>query len=162
MGISSSLIAAAIVYWIVEQKLIAALIIGGAGIAGFLITHFLTKRPPPTVPPSVNQENIQTFNPQFNPTFNPQQNVYVGTRDDEAERERKERARHDQMVFDHIKQQHDHRPNMTHLVADVASAVSLNFYETDQSLKRLFATGMLYRGNIDAPGDYVYWFRGDD
>jgi len=156
MGVSSSLIAAAIVYGITNHKWLPAFVIAAAGIIGFLITHLFARRP--AAAPSVHQDIKQEANPQIN--VSPQQNVYIGTRDDEAERERKERDRHDRIVFEHIKQQHEHRPAMTHLVAGVASAVSLTFHEADQSLKRLFAKDMLYRSTIDAPGDFVYWYRG--
>jgi hypothetical protein len=65
MGVSSSLIAAAIAYWITDHNLVRTLVIGGTGIAGFLLTYLLTKRPtPPTSPVSVHQENKQEFSPR--------------------------------------------------------------------------------------------------
>jgi len=78
MGVSSSLIASAIYYWITEHQLIPALLIAGAGVAGFLITHFLTKKkpeappPPPPPPRSVDQDVKQEVSPKItvNPTFN--------------------------------------------------------------------------------------------
>ena len=83
MGVSSSLIAAAIVYWITDHKWLPALVIGAAGIIGFLVTHLFARRP--AAAPSVNQDVKQEANPQIN--VNPQQNVYIGTRNDEAEQE---------------------------------------------------------------------------
>lgn len=163
VGIGASLIATGIGWYFKGPN--AGLVIGGVGVAICLIAYFFGRRPDAhSVTPTqqIRSEINPQFTPQFSPTFSPQQNVFIGTHDGEAERERKERDRHDQMIFEHIKQQHEHRPNMTHLVADVASAVSLTFYETDQSLKRLFTKGMLYRSGIDAPGDFVYWFRGAD
>ena len=101
--------------------------------------------------PSVSQQNTQTQT----------QNVYldIPNRENEEEKERKE---HERRVFEYIKQQHEHRPSMMYLVQDVASAVSLNFWETDQALKRLFSKDRLYRSTIDAAGDFVYWYRGPD
>jgi hypothetical protein len=67
IGVSGSLIAAAIYYWITEHRLIPALVIGGAWIAGFILTWLFNKKPAPTtVPPSITQNNRQEFNPQIN------------------------------------------------------------------------------------------------
>jgi len=64
------------------------------------------------------------------------------------------------MMLEYVEQQHEHRPNMKILVEEAASALSLSFYDADQSLKRLFDKDKLYRTEIEAPGDYLYWYRG--
>jgi hypothetical protein len=80
VGISSSLIAAAIVYWVTERRLIPALVLGGAGLAGFAITWLLSRSQSASLAraSSVSLENKQEFNPHFNPQFNPQFTVSVG------------------------------------------------------------------------------------
>jgi len=78
MGVSSSLIAAAIAYWFTEHHFIPALVIGGAGVVGFLLTWFFAKKPEAVsaAPFSVNQENKQEFAPHTE--INPQFNISVG------------------------------------------------------------------------------------
>jgi hypothetical protein len=77
MGVSTSLIAAAFVDWVTEHNLIRALIIGGAGIIGFLVTHFLTKKS--AIPaPSASQNLKQEANPHINVQTSPQFNISVG------------------------------------------------------------------------------------
>jgi hypothetical protein len=72
MGTSSSLVATAIVYWIVEQKTIHALVIGGTGIVVFVLTLLFAKKPASPPAPSVNQEVKQEANPQMKQEVNPQ------------------------------------------------------------------------------------------
>ncbi len=72
IGVSGSLIAAAICYWITERHLIPALVIGGAGIAGFILTWLFTKKPPPSIAPvPITQDNQQQFSPhtEIRPEF---------------------------------------------------------------------------------------------
>lgn len=76
MGVSSSLIAAAIAYWITDHHLITALVMGAAGIVGFVGTLLLSRKPQSPSPVSVNQDNKQEFNPQVN--INPQFNLSLG------------------------------------------------------------------------------------
>jgi xanthosine utilization system XapX-like protein len=74
MGVSSSLIAGAIYYWITERHPIPALVIAGLGVVGILITYLFTKKPTPAVPsPSVHQDVKQEVSPQVN--INPQFNI---------------------------------------------------------------------------------------
>lgn len=61
MGTSSSLVATAIVYWIIEHNLVHALAIGGTGVIVFILTLIFAKRPP--AQPTVHQENKQEFKP---------------------------------------------------------------------------------------------------
>jgi hypothetical protein len=108
--------------------------------------------PTRSIPPvEVRQENKQIVNQQFH--FGP---------DDRSITEKTESKRHDQLVLQYIQEQNNQRSSKTHLVADVASGVGLTFHEADQSLKRLYDKGFLYRNHIDAPGDFVYWYRGPE
>jgi hypothetical protein len=159
LSVSGSLVAAGIAWIITGPGLRPGFIIIRAGLLGLVATYLLTKRSPPSKNPQVvHQENTQTQ------TFSPkvEQHVHIIGHGDEAERERKERDRHDRMMLEYVRQQHKHRPAMKFLVNDASSSLSLSFYDADQSLKRLFDEGKLYRDEIDAPGDYVYGYRGPE
>src|SRR5437016_14312135 len=73
MGIAGNLIAAAVLWYVTGPN--TGLIIGGAGIALFIIVYFFTKKPvvhippPPPAPVSVHQENKQEFNPRLDIRF---------------------------------------------------------------------------------------------
>lgn len=69
MGMSSSLAAAAIVYWLIERNTLHALIIGGTGVLVFTLTWFFTKKPP-TPTPSVQQDVRQEVNPRISIPIN--------------------------------------------------------------------------------------------
>jgi hypothetical protein len=62
MSTSSSLVASAIVYWIVERNLVNALIIGGTGFVVFILTLIFAKKPsaPPPPPPLMNNSGNAT------------------------------------------------------------------------------------------------------
>lgn len=75
MGVSSSLIAAAIVYWVTEHKLLPTLIIGGAGIAGAVLSWFFTRKAVASAPVSyapINQDVKLEVSPHvsISPQFN--------------------------------------------------------------------------------------------
>lgn len=73
MGVSTSLVAAAIVDWVTQHNMVRALIIGGAGVIGFIVTYILTRKPAVAkpAPVSVTQENNQDFRPhtEIKPEF---------------------------------------------------------------------------------------------
>jgi hypothetical protein len=112
-----------------------------------------SKPAPPPPPVTVHQENKQTFNPQFNPTIN------VGTSDTRAMTIEQERAQQEELVLDYLRRQHELRPSMTHLLGSIASGVGMPPAETDQTLQRLYAKGLVFRSTINAPGDFIWWYR---
>jgi hypothetical protein len=134
-------------YWFWAASLVMIVI----AIAGWLLGRDQPSLSPPAVPQRITQH--QEFNPQFIPTIN------IGTHDSRAIAIEQERARQENVVLDHLRRQHELRPYSNHFLGSVASAVGMTPAETDQTLKRLFAKGLVFRAGIDAPGDFKWWYR---
>jgi hypothetical protein len=164
VGISGSLIAAAIYLWITEQRLIPALIIGGAGVAGFLITWLFSRKRHESAfaPSSVNQDVRQEANPQinsqissqFNPVFSPQNTVIVGIPDHHAEANKRESEARDSILIEHMKTTH---PTVPYLIDELSKGLGIAMPDVRDALERLSAKQAVVPIKLDqAIGGFAY------
>lgn len=163
MGIASSLIAAGIALGITEPKhWVSAVVITAAGVAAFVVTYLVTKKPSPPSQPiapppvSVHQENKQEFNPQFNPQFNPSIQIGV-TRSTEEEHRRIEL-----LVMEVLKQYRKpdrSLPQPLSVIVEGSRRSDPQFTELDivEALNRLCSKGVAIRKPLETEGGYVYW-----
>jgi hypothetical protein len=154
MGISGSLVATAIAFWIVESDHIHALVIGGTGVVVFILTPLFTKKPSST-PPSVHQENRQEVN------VNPQQHVYIGFPEQDHSEEKN--LRHEQLIVDILKPYREPNrsiPQFRDSIVEAAKKVDPTITEVQvvSALERLRIKELVIRRPIEeADGGFMYW-----
>ena len=137
MGVSSSLIAAAIVYWITDHNLVRAFMIGGAGVAGFLLTYLLTKRAAPPMPSvSVNQKNEPETHIENKPVFENKPTIIVSTGAVAVPAPESERAYDEVLAFLERKMQRGRA--VEYFVEHIASETHLPEQRVFNALQRLF------------------------
>jgi hypothetical protein len=166
MGVSTSLVAAAIVDWVTQHNAVRALIIGGAGIVGFIVTYLLARQKPlPPPPPTVNAKQeanpqiTQQFSPQFNPEFNPQFNptIQIGVSGDSGRPAPSilSSQKHEELVIEFLRKK---PPNTGFDYAEVAASTNLTKRDARSALERLEAQGSVWSvGQLDAEGGKAYF-----
>ncbi len=145
MGVSTSLVASAIVYWITVRNLVPSLVIGGTGVIVFLVTLLFTKKPTHSTPPTyVTQENKLEANPQI--TLAPQQNVYIGASNQEQLSAEHERIKRENLFIEHMKLKH---PTIPYLLDELAEDLDLGLPKTRDIMKSLASRGVVNPQSLD-------------
>lgn len=143
-GTASSLIAAAVVYWLIERNVGHALIIGGAGVVLFLLTLIFAKKPAADSAAPVHQHVKQDANPhirtEINPQFNPQfhNTIVLSPGDPDARSLERENARVDATVLERMKTEH---PTQPYLIDELSKKLGIDMPHVRDSLKRLESRG---------------------
>jgi hypothetical protein len=164
MGVASSLIAAGFGLWITEPKhWISALVIAGAGVAAFVATYLLTKKPaPPATPSTVHQDVKQevspqvTINPQFNPQFNP--SIQIGV----AHPTEADHRRIESLVMEFLKQYRKLDRSFPQPLSVIVEGVrrsdpQLTELDIVEALNSLCTKKLIVRRPMEIEGGYVYW-----
>lgn len=143
-GTASSLIAAAVVYWLIERNVGHALIIGGAGIVVFILTLIFAKKPAADSAAPVHQHVKQEANPQISaqisPQFSPQfhNTIVLSPVDPDARSLERENARVDATVLERMKTEH---PTQPYLIDELSKKLGIDMPDVRDSLKRLESRG---------------------
>jgi hypothetical protein len=143
-GTASSLIAAAVVYWLIERNVGHVLIIGGAGIVVFILMLIFAKKPAADSAAPVHQRVKQEANPQISaqisPQFNPQfhNTIVLSPGDPDARTLERENARVDATVLERMKTEH---PTQPYLIDELSKKLGIDMPDVRDSLKRLESRG---------------------
>lgn len=151
IGVSGSLIAAAIYLWVTEGKLVPALVIAGVGIAGFIATWLFKKKNASAPPASVSQSSTQQFNPhvEVNPVFN------FGVPPPEAEPKR-DSDKHEAAVIEYFKSRENQ--NIGYDVKELSDAVGISMPDLRDILETLEIRKTIFSlEQLDAFGGKSYF-----
>jgi hypothetical protein len=154
MGIAGNLIAAAILWYVTGPN--TGLVIGGAGIALFVIVYFFTKKPvAPILPsppsPPVLQENRQSQE------FSPRIDIHVAA-DTRNARIEEEEARQERLVLAYMKSTH---PGMGYTIDEVAIGVKLTMPDAWDTLERMKAKRIVWTVQLNEAIQGVVYFLED-
>ena len=157
MGISGSLVAAAIAYWITEHNLVSAVVIGGTGVVVFILTLLFTKKPSASGPPSVIQKNKQEFNPQFNPqiTVSPNIQIHSPAPSEHPDAEKEFLRQQEKTIIEFLRKS---GPYSGYDYEEVSKGTNLTKREARDALERLKRQRRVRaEGVLDAKGGYSYF-----
>jgi hypothetical protein len=158
MGTSSSLVATAIVYWIVERNLINALIIGGTGIAVFIITIIFAKKPSAAVPPTPlikdSGNATATGGAGGHASIGPI-TVNVGGSSDESVNQKAEQLSNESVIIAFLKKSPAH---IGYDYEEIAEATNLPKRDVRDALQRLQSQRRVRaEGMLEAKDGYSYF-----
>jgi hypothetical protein len=160
-GTASSLITAAVVYWLIERNVSHALIIGAAGIVVFVLTLIFAKKPAADSAAPVHQHVKQEANPQINAQINPQfspqfHNTFVlSVADSATNTAERENAQIDATILAHMKADH---PTQAYQIDEISKKLGIGMPEVRGSLERLVARDAAFRIRLNEAVDAKAYF----
>ena len=146
VSLASNIIAGGVLWYFKGPN--AGLWMIGIGFA-LLLAAFAFFRKPDSPPRAGVDTSIQV-NPQINPQFNLNPTIQIGI-SSSAENERQERRKHEELVLAFM------RKEKKSLVETVASGTGLTMKQAADALESLYFQRCLFRSQIEAPGNFIYW-----